>query len=114
MTATIRKMEHQLQPDGNILLHKYEEGQFLPCTMGCCTTTTICCWCWCSLEGPLLTAITAQVQQLFPVEKEVHIAAFDHLQKHKNSMGCLQVESGLCQELSKAVVATGIIGLCQL
>lgn len=67
-----------------------------------------------SLEGPLLTAITVEGQQLFPKEKEVHSTAFSHLHRHKNSMGCLQLESGLCQELSKAVVATGIIGLCQL
>jgi len=67
-----------------------------------------------SFEGPLLIAIAAQVQQLFPEEKEVLSTAFDHLHKHKNSMGYLQVESGLCQEMSKAVVATGINGLCQL
>lgn len=48
MTATIRKLEHQLQPDGNILLPEYEDGQLLlRCTVGRCTAATGCChWWW--------------------------------------------------------------------
>ena len=34
MTATVRKLEHQLQPDGNVLLPEYEDGQLLRCTAG--------------------------------------------------------------------------------
>lgn len=109
MTVTVKKLEHQLQHDGNTLLPKHEDGQILHCTV----TTALAALAAAAGEGqsqsPLLTATAPQVQ-----EKEVHSAAFHHLQKHKNSMGCLQIENGLCQELSKAVVATGIIGLCQL
>lgn len=42
MTATVRKLEHQLQLDGNILLCKYEDSQLLLR----CTAATGCCRCW--------------------------------------------------------------------
>lgn len=71
-----------------------------PGSIGCC------CW-WKAIPKPPPDYHSTSPRE----EGSEHI---HHLQKHKNSMGCLQIENGLCQELSKAVVATGIIGLCQL
>lgn len=61
----------------------------------------------------LLQSLLQKHSTSFP--KKVHNTTFNHhLYKHRNSMECLQVQSGLYPVLTKAMVATRIIGLCQV
>lgn len=107
MTAIVRKLEHQLQPDGNSLLPKDEDGQILHCTVTIVLEALAAVVGEGQYQSPLLTA-TAQVQ-----ERKVQSACII-CRSIKIAWGAYKIENGLCQELSKAVVATGIIGLCQL
>lgn len=91
----------------NSLLPKDEDGQILHCTVTTVLEALAAVVGKRQYQSPLLTA-TAQVQ-----EKKVKSACI-MCRSIKIAWGAYKIENGLCQELSKAVVATGIIGLCQL
>lgn len=70
VTATLRKLEHQFQPDGNTLLPKDEDGQILHCTVTPALEAMAAAVGEGQSQSPLLIATALQVQ-----EKKVNSAA---------------------------------------